>query len=182
MVRLAVADLPEQAVALGQGTRVGGEMRPVHRIVRPGELVERRPPQGRRADDEEHLLGREEDGPQMLSQGRGTARDAIHQDPLAPAGLEGNVQRDARRRHTVERGPEHPGFVLRRRWCLLGPHHTHDPLDPQEVGAPADKLGIDGSSMRTAQRQQHDALEQSRLPGCVRTPDELRPGTQREVQ
>ena len=61
--RLLLADRPQQVVALGQHPPVGGQVGGVGREALGREGVEGRPPKARGADDEKHLLGREDDRP-----------------------------------------------------------------------------------------------------------------------
>ena len=55
-------------------------------------------------------------------------------------------------------------------------------LDPGQVAAPADQLAVGRRPVRAAPGQQDDRLEQARLAGRVRAPDELRAGAERRVE
>ena len=154
----------------------------VARVVRRGQAVEGRPPQRRRADDQQHLLGREEHRPEVLGQRCRPARHAVDLDLLAAARLQGQLEATERSAGAARPRPPRPagsGRIADRR-CLR--RRTDHALDAQEVGAPADQLRVGGGPVGPAQRQQDDGLEQSRLAGGVRAPDELRPGPELEVQ
>ena len=55
-------------------------------------------------------------------------------------------------------------------------------LDPRHVGGPADQLAVRRGPVRAAPGEQDDRLEQARLAGGVRSPDQLRPGPERDLE
>ena len=63
--RRLLADRAQQAVALLERAAVGREVVGVGREVGGGQRVDGRAPQRRRADDQQHLLGREQHDPQV---------------------------------------------------------------------------------------------------------------------
>ena len=119
------------------------------------ELVERRPAERRRAGDEEHLLGREQRRPAGRRPGPAARRaDAVDPDPLA-AGRSRSAPARTMRDLDASSAPTRPSIRA-------------------SVGAPADELAVGVVRCERPQRQQHDRLEQARLAGGVRAPDELR--------
>ena len=126
---LALADRPQQAVALLQSPGVRGHVRGVARIVRRGQPVEGRAAQARRADDEQHLLGREEHGPQMLRQRGRTPGHAVDLDLLAAAGLERQLEAPYPRSAPAAPAPAAAGLAGRRR--------PIDPFDADDSRRPS---------------------------------------------
>ena len=155
-----LADRPQQAVALLERPAVRRQGVGVGRRAGRGQLVDDRPAQRRRADDQEHLLGREEDDPQQPAEARRPPAEAVDPDPLA-----------ARR---TRRAGAHDRDLERVR--------SDAPLDAGEVRAPADQLAVGAGPVRAAPGQQDDRLEQARLAGRVRAPDQVRPGPERHLE
>ena len=131
-----------------------------------GEPVERLPPERRRARDEQHLLGREEDRPEHAGEPGGPARDAVHADPLAGATGRRPDERDLDR-----------VAVLGRRGSPADAS-----LDPGKLLAPPDELALGGRAMAAAPGEEHDRLEEARLARGVGPPDELRAGLEHGVE
>ncbi len=103
-------------------------------------------------------------------------------DLLAAAGLAGSTRGHAGARSGASRPPAGPAAARRPSERCPGCADRSDAVDPHEVGAPADQLGVRRGAVRPPQRQQDDGLEQRRLAGRVRTPDQLRPGPELEVE
>jgi hypothetical protein len=152
--------------------------------VGPRHTVQRGPPQRGLADYEQHLLRREQDGPQVPSEGGGATGHAVDLDLLAAADLEGQFEGHAgafkcgRRRGRRAR----PGRGLTTPVEFGDGCPTDNPVEPHEIGTPSDQFGIGRSPVGSPQRQQDDGLEQGRLAGRVGTPDQLRPGPELGVQ
>ena len=152
------------------GASVGRQVAQVRRRALAGQRVQGRPAEPRRARDEEHLLGREQDGPQEPDEGGRAAADAVDPDPLAAAG---------RRRPGSGRPRSCPGRDRRRdRRSRAGrrPRSGRGP-SPQRTSSRVGRRPV-----RAAPGEQDDRLEQARLAGGVRPPDELRPGPERGLE
>ena len=55
---------------------------------------------------------------------------------------------------------------------------SDDPLDPGDVGAPANELNVRAGPMGVAPGQENDGLEQARLARRIGSPQELRATTE----
>ena len=161
--RLLLADRPQEVVALGQGPAVGREVRGVGReaLRRPG----RRGPLRRSAgapDDEEHLLGGEDDDAQHPGERGRPPRHAVDPDPLAAAG----------RALPDERDVEVRGAAV-----AVAPALDAGERRPQRIISASL-----GGPVRGAAGQEDDRLEEARLAGRVRAPDELRARPERRLE
>src|SRR4029077_10495682 len=112
------------------------------------------------AGDEQHLLGREDDHPQDPGETSRASPQAIDPDALATSG--------------PSRACAHDRDLDR-----VG---SDDALDPREVGPPADELTVPAGPGGAAPGEQAHRLEQARLAGRVRAPDEVWPGPERGVE
>ena len=151
--RRLLADRPQQAVALLEDPPVGRERVGVDGRAAGRELVDRRPPQARRADDEEHLLGCEDDDRSRvarLAARRPTPLTRIRLRPPLPVAPEDDAH--------------------------LDDVATEAALDPRHVGGPADQLAVRRGPVRATPGDQGDGFEEARLARGVRSPDQLRPG------
>src|SRR5215218_1051765 len=163
---LLLADRAQESVALLQGPAVRGEVAPVRGRPLAGETIKSLAPQRRRARDEQHLLGGEQDGPQHSAEAGRTPRDAVHPDPLACAAGRGPHERD------LHRVPS-----LGRRIST-----AHPRLDPCQLLAPADELALGRRAMAATPREEHDRLEEARLAGGVGAPHELWPWLEHGIE
>ena len=154
-VRRPIADGLQQVVALAQRASVGGHRRRGGGHRPHDQRVERMAPQRRRADDQQHVLGREEHDRQRLRQLRGSPAYAVDADALAGAG------------RTTAREDD---LDVRR---AFGPAADVG-LQAGEVGAPRDHLGVGLGAMGTAHADQGDRLEQVGLAGGVGAVDHVR--------
>jgi hypothetical protein len=82
--------------------------------------------------------------------------DAVDPDPLAATGTIGP--------RALDRDLEDVG--------------ADRPFDTGQVPTPADQLAVGAGPVRTAPAKQRDRLEEARLAGCVRAPDQMRPGVE----
>ena len=155
----ALADRPEQTVALLERARVGRQLRPEGGEAVGGQLVDRGPSRAGRAGDQEHVLRREHDGPQDTAQGGCPARHAVDPDPLALSSGTLPDQRD-----------------LDHRRVAAGRNGGDSRLDPGDVGAPADQLGVGRRPVRPPPGEQDDRLEEARLAGRVGPQTSCGPG------
>ena len=152
-----LADGPEQAVALLERPPVRRQVVGVGREAGGREQVEGRPTERRRADDQEHLLGREEHDPERPAEGAGAAADAVDPDPLAAAAAVGPRALDGDLQDLV----------------------VDVALDAGQVGAPADELAVGRGPVGSSPAQQGDGLEEAGLAGRVGPDDEV--GSRLEV-
>ena len=121
--RACLADGAQQVVALGQGATVGRHRRPRRGHGLDDERVKRLAPAARRADDEQHVLGRKQDDRQCRSKGGWAAGHAVDQDALAPAARAAAAITTS----TVVADAVGPGPGR---------------LEPRELGAPRDQLAV----------------------------------------
>jgi hypothetical protein len=99
----------------------------------------------------------------MLGESARAATDPVHADPFPRASGAGNgcPGADERDLELVARGSAD---------------------DPGQVGAPADELRVGRRPVGSAPGEQDDRLEQARLAGRVRAPDELRAVAERDIE
>ena len=152
--RAVLANRPQERVSLGQDAAVRGEVRRVRGHALCDERVQRAASQGGRAGDEKHLFRPEHDHPHEPGQPGGAARDPVDPDPLSSPG--GTVPEQ----HDVKLERVEAGQLAAR-------------VDPREPGAPADQLAVHLGSVGRAARTDDKGLEQARLAGRVRAPDEV---------
>ena len=119
-----------------------------------GQRVEHSPSERRRPDDQQHLLGREDDDAKEPGEGGGPARDTIYPDPLAPPG-----RSIAHERHVELEG-------VQARDLPVG-------INPRERGVPADQLRVRQGPVRGSAGAHHERLQEARLPRRIRAPDKL---------
>ena len=96
----------------------------------------------------------------MATEGPGTPADPVHADPLAAArairarALDGDLE-----------------------------HVAADPtLHSSQIVSPADQLTVGGRPVGAPPTEQGDGLEQARLAGGVRSPDQVRAGRERDLE
>ena len=122
-------------------------------------MVDDGSPERRGAGDQEHVLGRKDDHPQQHAEAGGPPAEPVDPDPLS-TGRSGRTPHDGNLQH-VGAGPA---------------------LDAREVGAPPHELAIRARAVRAPPGEQHHGLEQARLAGGVRSPDQMRNRTERHVE
>ena len=154
--RLLLADGTQQAVALLERPAVRAQVVGVGGEARGGERVESGTPERRGADDEQHLLGREQHDPEIPTETARSPPHSIDPDPLAAARPVGTGPLDRDLENVVP-----------------------DPaLDPSEVVAPPDELPVGAGPVRSTPAEQRDRLEKTGLAGGVRTPDQMSAGSE----
>ena len=157
-----LANRPQEAISLLERTRIRGQGRTVGREATRGDPVQRPAAKGRGAGDQEHLLGREDHDAEGRRQGCGAARHAVDPDSLSPTAGRGVAPRPHQR--------DFEGGLANR------------PLHAGDLGAPPDEVHIGRGPVRVPPGKEHDRLEEARLAGRVRTPEDLGSRSEPDVE
>ena len=149
------ADRAQQRVALGEDAGHLDEVVRRAAVSLRDDAVEEATAFRRRADQEEHLLRPEEDGPGGLGDRRRAPRHAVDRQPLPDPRCRRAARHDQLDGRAAPRGP-------------AGQLEDH----PREARAVVHELGVHRGAMRAAGDRRVDRLEEVRLAGAVRRRDD----------